>query len=236
MCPSDRTKTVICLTDTSEQAKQHIIDLCQLSREGYVFQKCEFSKNEMLQIMKRLNDIPNLYEEWGIIDISIFTRKNKVDIHFYGAYDENKIRSFQEKVLNHPALVFTFALDNDTPSSLKEDEETRSTESDAKMQEQVKEFLSIDEELYKRLLKDQDFLTLYDKYIERSKSSITDMDAAMAADDEIFSLIHSLADKYGHDNIFAYVMKKQEEERRIENGVEYPPYEVKLLPPSQQHE
>ena len=103
------------------------------------------------------------------------------------------------------------------------------------MQEQVKEFLSIDEELYKRLLKDQDFLTLYDKYIERSKSDITDMDAAMAADDEIFSLIHSLADKYGHDNIFAYVMKKQEEERRVENGVEYPPYEVKLLPRSQQH-
>ena len=61
------------------------------------------------------------------------------------------------------------------------------------------------------------------------------MDAAMAADDEIFSLIHSLADKYGHDNIFAYVMKKQEEERRVENGVEYPPYEVKLLPRSQQH-
>ena len=92
MCPSDRTKTVICLTDTSEQAKQHIIDLCQLSREGYVFQKCEFSKNEMLQIMKRLNDIPNLYEEWGIIDISIFTRKNKVDIHFYGQYDEDPLK------------------------------------------------------------------------------------------------------------------------------------------------
>ena len=234
-CPSDRTKTVICLTDTSEQTKQHIIELCQLSREGYVFQKCDFSKNEMLQIMRKLNDIPNLYEEWSIIDIGISSQKNKVDIHFYGAYDENKIRSFQEKVLNHPALVFTFALDNDAPSSLKEDEETRGSEADATIQERVEKFLTIDEELYKRLLKDHNFLTLYDKYIERSKSDITDMDAAMAADDEIFSLIHSLADKYGHDNIFAYVMKKQEEERRVENGVEYPPYEVKLLPRSQQH-
>ena len=186
--------------------------------------------------MRKLNDIPNLYEEWSIIDIGISSQKNKVDIHFYGAYDENKIRSFQEKVLNHPALVFTFALDNDAIYSLKENNKTRNTKTDAKIQKRVKEFLSIDEELYKRLLKDQNFLTLYDKYIERSKSSITDMDAAMAADDEIFSLIHSLADKYGHDNIFAYVMKKQEEERRIENGVEYSPYEVKLLPRSQQHE
>ena len=126
-CPSDRTKTVICLTDTSEQTKQHIIDLCQLSREGYVFQKCDFSKNEMLQIMRKLNDIPNLYEEWSIIDIGISSQKNKVDIHFYGQYDEDKINSFQEKVLNHPALLFTFAHDEDTASSLPPDYATIAT-------------------------------------------------------------------------------------------------------------
>ena len=114
-CTSDRTKTVICLTDTSEQTKKDIIALCQLSPERYIFQKCDFSKNEMLQIMRKLNAIPNLYEEWDIIDISILTPQNKVNIHFNGLYDENKITLFQQSVYHHPALSFSFALDKDMP-------------------------------------------------------------------------------------------------------------------------
>ena len=106
---SDRTKTVICLTDTSEHVKQWIVDLCQLTRENYIFEKCEYSWNELLRIMRQLTNIHDVFTEWDIIDISISTLRNKVIVYFNGARDEEKLSRFQSEVIDHDAVIFAFA-------------------------------------------------------------------------------------------------------------------------------
>lgn len=113
----DRTKTIIYLTDTSEQAKQEIVDLCQLTRENYVFKKCEYSRNEMLQIINQINDTPDLYEEWGIIDMSVDIENGRIEINFFGESDENKIMRFRKEVLDLPLLAFHFPADEEERTS-----------------------------------------------------------------------------------------------------------------------
>ena len=44
-------KIVINLTDTSEEVKEHFIQLCRLSPENYIFRRCDWSLNELHQLM-----------------------------------------------------------------------------------------------------------------------------------------------------------------------------------------
>lgn len=102
-------KVVINLTDTSEEVKEHFIQLCRLSPENYIFRQCDWSLNELHRLMNRLIDVPNFFREWDVEYLKVLEEENMLNVGFWGTYDEDKISRFKSEICNSPKLRFTFA-------------------------------------------------------------------------------------------------------------------------------
>ena len=102
-------KIVINLTDTSEEVKEHFIQLCRLSPENYIFRRCDWSLNELHQLMNQLIDVPNFFRVWDVEYLKVLEEENMLNVCFWGMYDEGKISRFKSEVCNSPKLRFTFA-------------------------------------------------------------------------------------------------------------------------------
>lgn len=100
----------------------------------------------------------------------------------------------------------------------------------------VRDFFVIDDEFLLTLLEDADFLELCDVYGKRSKYIQENSIIESYNSNRILALRDSLGERYGKNNIFAYVLYQQEEQKRSRVVGDMPSYDIEEIVGVYNHE
>lgn len=101
-------KIVILLTENTEENQKAIVERYALTEEKYVFETCENSRNELLDVMRQLTISTEFMKKWKIQHVLIRERENDVEVCFDGEPDEEKLERFKREVMDSPIVVFDF--------------------------------------------------------------------------------------------------------------------------------
>lgn len=108
------SKMIVLLTDTSEQVKNELINLCSLNPEEFVFKWCKYSLAEIYGLSYEITTIPDFFENWNVVALGCDMRKNRLEIQINRMRDEKFIESFKANVSDSPLIELSF-IDDELP-------------------------------------------------------------------------------------------------------------------------